>query len=509
MSTNDELIFGIIAPLGVDLGGTYETMRSVLESFNYRVVKISVSEFLQMKSTVLVDDVPKQLDAYIDTMQGAGNRLRHESGRNDALALGAFYEINNDRKKFRASGDQSTRTAYIIRQLKTPAEEKTLRAVYGERFSLVGIFTEPKERERWLAKQIALSKNEGTAWTKYEVDARRLIGLDESEEKLDHGQKVRDTFPLADLFITWRSPDAEYLLTADRSFKAQFDRYVSGLLGKPDVVPTTEEFLMAQARIVAKRSADWSRQVGAVIATRSGSVIAVGRNDDPKVGGGVIASRQPVDSAIEFKRKTVEEVFSTLSDWLKPEQFAKGCATLAEEAVAEHLKSTRLMGLGEFGRMVHAEMAAITDAAARGVAVQGQVIFCTTFPCQNCAKHLMASGIRALVHIEPYPKSLVREMYEDEIIQLPMESLASDAFRKQADVDHPDKFLLLNFMGVAPRSYDRLFTMPVRKDKQGKKISWDPKMARPRLSDEWESKDYFQQELLVSKALDPWIRKAA
>lgn len=504
MHVNEELVFGLVAPLGVDLDGVYDSMKAVLETFGFEVVKVSVSDFIKKRTTVLTTEVPKHLNSYIDTMQAAGNQLRFDSGRNDAMAACALREINDLRKARLSSGNKSTRVAYVIRQLKTPEEVKTLRSVYGDRLSVVGVFTALRGRIDWLSKQIALSRGEGTAWTKWGVEATRLINLD-AEEKLDHGQKVRDTFPLSDLFITWRGI-GNYDQTHDRGFQLQFDRYVSGLLGNPGFVPTTEELLMAQATIVARQSADWSRQVGAVIATREGSVVAVGRNDDPKVGGGVVASRQPVDSAIEFKRKTLEEILASLNDWLKPEEVRKGTDELAAVAVKTRLKSTRLMGIGEFGRMVHAEMAAITDAAARGVAVKGQVIFCTTFPCQNCAKHLMAAGIRALVHIEPYPKSLVREMYESEIEELPMESLVSDEFERQVSNLYANKFLLLNFMGVAPRGYERLFSMPVRKDGSGERIKWDRKTARPRLAGIWAKRDYRSAELEFSAPIVQWLK---
>ena len=42
---------------------------------------------------------------------------------------------------------------------------------------------------------------------------------------------------------------------------------------------------------------------------------------------------------------------------------------------------------------VHAEQNAISDAARRGIPIQGSIIYTTHFPCINCAKILAASGI--------------------------------------------------------------------------------------------------------------------
>jgi hypothetical protein len=56
------------------------------------------------------------------------------------------------------------------------------------------------------------------------------------------------------------------------------------------------------------------------------------------------------------------------------------------------VRDTTLMSVGEFGRTVHAEMAALLDTAKRGVPVDGCTLYSTTFPCHNCTKHIAAAG---------------------------------------------------------------------------------------------------------------------
>ena len=46
------------------------------------------------------------------------------------------------------------------------------------------------------------------------------------------------------------------------------------------------------------------------------------------------------------------------------------------------LAGTRVASIIEFGKIVHAEMSAITDAARRGLSVKDATLYCTTFPCQ-------------------------------------------------------------------------------------------------------------------------------
>src|SRR5579871_385409 len=72
---------------------------------------------------------------------------------------------------------------------------------------------------------------------------------------------------------------------------------------------------------------------------------------------------------------------------------------------ASVIGGAQLLNVIEYGRCVHAEMAAIVDAARRGVAIAGCTLYTTTFPCHECARHIVAASIRQVVYIDPYPKS--------------------------------------------------------------------------------------------------------
>src|SRR5262245_55492649 len=51
------------------------------------------------------------------------------------------------------------------------------------------------------------------------------------------------------------------------------------------------------------------------------------------------------------------------------------------------MKESQLMDILEFGRMIHAEMSAISDDARLGRETKETILFSTTFPCHICAKH--------------------------------------------------------------------------------------------------------------------------
>lgn len=68
---------------------------------------------------------------------------------------------------------------------------------------------------------------------------------------------------------------------------------------------------------------------------------------------------------------------------------------------------------------VHAEQNAISDAARRGVSLDGATAYITHFPCINCAKILAAAGIRSIKYHHDYRNDeLVRAILEESGILL-------------------------------------------------------------------------------------------
>ena len=115
-------------------------------------------------------------------------------------------------------------------------------------------------------------------------------------------------------------------------------------------------------------------------------------------------------------------------------------------------------------RAVHAEAAALLDAARRGVATRGALLFTTTYPCHLCAKEIVAAGVKQVIYIETYPKSRAQSMYGEEI----------SSIIRSGDVSRRVPFTA--FEGVTPRAYRRLFlaTRPRRKSDQGRVLPFVP-----------------------------------
>jgi hypothetical protein len=99
-------------------------------------------------------------------------------------------------------------------------------------------------------------------------------------------------------------------------------------------------------------------------------------------------------------------------------------------------------------------MLALSDAARLGHAVKGGILYCTTFPCHMCAKHIVASGISRVVFLEPYPKSLASDLHSDSIEV------------ERGDRGHYQHFPAVkfeHFYGVSPRRYREIFERSRRK----------------------------------------------
>lgn len=481
----NELVIGLVGAIGIDLESVLRSITVVLTQFDYQVHDIHLSE--QMRALTWDQELPtKPFDERVWAFMDSGNKLRSSEcwNRNDALALLGLHSIAVAREKTTKNVNKPTdRQAYILRSLKRPEEVALLRQVYGSRFVLVACYSPKSERKAHLDKCIRESRVKPYA-AKPVHDADALMGRDE-KESLAYGQDVRGTFHHADVFV-----DASDLSTSVKDknnekrsrFELELRRIIEIFFEHPQRTPSRDEFGMMQAAAAMRRSAELGRQVGSAICTSDGDVIAVGVNEVPKPGGGLYWEGD-LDDAREFtlgrdtsdehKRQIAEQVVEGLA---KAELLGDG-VDVAE--VHNEIAKTDLDNLIEFIRAVHAEMAALTDAARRGISVEGCTLFVTTFPCHHCARHVVAAGIKRVVYIAPYPKSLAEELHGDSLV------VTSNAMLQEAaDGDGTDRRVRFEpFVGVAPGRYMQLFSAPKRKYPSGALVAWSEKTAQPRLSD--------------------------
>ncbi|MGT2467268.1 deaminase [Mesorhizobium atlanticum] len=207
--------------------------------------------------------------------------------------------------------------------------------------------------------------------------------------------------------------DADFIVNKDISnpdVSSQIKRFFELLFSANFHTPSKMEYGMFAAKSAALRTADLSRQVGAAIFSSRGEVIALGSNEVPKAGGGTYwpdehnddrEFKRGHDSNDARKREILNEILKIL------DHDASGMT----KETKRRLDDAALMDALEYGRIVHAEMSALLDAARIGRSVKDSVLFTTTFPCHMCAKHIVASGVLEVVFLEPYPKSLAARLH--------------------------------------------------------------------------------------------------
>ncbi|AIT79129.1 anti-phage dCTP deaminase [Novosphingobium pentaromativorans] len=370
----------------------------------------------------------------------------------------------------------SPQTAYIVRQLKRPEEVELLRRVYGRQFILVSAYGSAESRKRIIEQKLKRSLQLDVPDHEISAKADKLMHRDMNEDGDAHGQHLRETFHRADVFIDGIHKE---------EMKAKTVRFIDALFGKTEIAPTKAEYGMYAAKSASLRSSDLSRQVGAAIFSTDGEIITQGCNEVPKAFGGTYwDGEEPDFRDIKIghdpndllKREVIRDLMERLQrgGLLSDEAREIGNSAQIVDRLTQKPSSSPTVGEGalygaaitdltEYGRVVHAEMCAICDAARLGRSLKGATLYCTTFPCHNCTKHVLAAGISKVVYMEPYPKSKAKELHENEI---------------EIEQDSDTHVSFMPFLGISPYRYRDIFQKGKRK-KNGEAVEWYQGYPRP------------------------------
>lgn len=467
-----ELVFGLVGPTGVDLGKVCESLKAQLKVVAYEAIVIRLSELITPYLRGQPEDSTCEF-THIEKLMENGTTLREKTNQKDVVGRLGVASIRANRKA--NTGSEHTprnRVAYIVRSFKRPEEVELFRQIYGKAFTVISVYAPRQSRIQELTRKLR-SSTPKTGPTAEEL-AVKLVTRDAEEEGRKLGQRVGKTFPLADYFVTVQSrPDLDKHLL----------RLIRLTFGHPYISPSRDEQGMFFAQAAALRSLDLSRQVGAAIVDIEGAILSTGCNEVPKFGGGQYWEEDgaPVrdyelghDSNVVIKTEMLEDAFDRLrtKKWLSEHASQSSNKELAAESLFGNdafFKNSLLFDVIEYGRAVHAEASAISDAARRGVAIKNGSLFCTTFPCHICARHIIASGVNEVIFVEPYEKSRTEELYSDSVSIEPQELSNRKAnFRA--------------FVGVAPRRYIDFFQMSHdRKTAAGKILDMDDIAESPKI----------------------------
>jgi len=467
---SQELIIAMVGPVGSGVSTSAKLIAELLTTeFDYKVAPIiKMSGIIKDEARrVGRGNVPTTpLSQYIDEMQTAGNDLREKFGKN-YLAEKAVERIVKFRTTDKGYNDSGIslpgRRAFIIDSLKNMEELALLQQIYRDILCVFGVFAPDIIRRQRLI-------NEGAQ----ERDVGRILDRDRGEV-MTFGQMTQKIFTQADFFIRNDKKEDE--------LRRQILRYLEMVFDTNIHTPTKAEAAMYEASAAGANSACMSRQVGAAIVSSDGELISVGWNDVPRHGGGLYAEDD--QTSWDEGTKGILDADHRCFKWQSKichnqtrrntilEDIAKRIAespavksgTKAAEVLAL-LAGTDVDNLTEFSRSIHAEMEAILAVAREGRhALVGATLYTTTYPCHNCARHIVASGISTVIYIKPYQKSLAITLHNDAITE--------DQNEKGK------KVLFAQYDGVAPQQFLRLFTPKTERKLKGKFARPDAKTAVP------------------------------
>jgi deoxycytidylate deaminase len=462
-----EIFLGFVAPIGADSDSCVQEFRRFFEDAHYNVITIKVTDAFKPPSTRLapkeqLEHTPKKYERYLSYIK-YGNQLRKHFDDDALLASIACAKIMRARMRTQQPDkDKPEKNVYLIHQFKRKEEVELLRSVFGRVFFQISIYSRRGARVDHLARQFAHAENDSNH-NLYRAKAEDIVQVDESERGDGHGQQVSAIFHDADVVVNSDEGDA--------SVQKQVGRFCELLFGSNKISPTKHEYGMFAAKAAALRTLDLSRQVGAAIFTHGGEIISMGSNEVPKAPGGTYWSDsrdglddrdyvRGVDSNTQRKRERLREILKIIK------------AENPDEILARpEVRESQFMDALEYGRVIHAEMSAICDAARLGLSLQNATLFCTTFPCHMRAKHIIASGISRVIFLEPYPKSLTSDLHADAVL---IEGGDRGKYQPYPCVmfDH--------FHGICPRRYREMFERTTRKDNDGNFVEWNTdNVARP------------------------------
>jgi deoxycytidylate deaminase len=459
----NELVFAVVGHVGSGTTTIAEALRAALQSKTlsggaFDVVTLKASQEIIDWATAKTRPLPPESQKDLtrsEHLQNLGDEMRRDDHAAVARALISRVRLTRAAKQGAAAAPgaaivpDGTRRAYIIDSIRHPAEVHLLRNVYQNAFTLIGVVCDEHERLSRLTRKYA---NAG------EENARTFMRRDEKARE-KNGQRVADAFHLADLFLDNTQPR---LLRDGKPNKHwdipdQLSRIVKLMTHAEIVRPTVGESAMYAAYGAQTRSACLSRQVGAALVDASGNIVATGTNEVPRAGGGVYY--EPVkradcdtDGRCAFRDgeqycSNTREQNSIIDDVIA--SIPALAAAADRDDIRKQLRESRIGGLIEFSRAVHAEMDALLSAGRRGAPMAGTSLFVTTFPCHYCARHAVGAGVDEVQYIEPYPKSRALKLHPDSVTVDPAEWKPPSKGGAQV--------LFRPFTGVAPRMYARAF----------------------------------------------------
>lgn len=312
-------------------------------------------------------------------------------------------------KAYRYESKKNKKSCYIvIDSLKNPFEI----VFFKERYSAYYTFSIHSKDE--IIKQRL--KDLGFNYNEIEDIHRKEQNIDKKDKQKGSLESVRDfnsqniteCVQRSDIYIDNNNDKKDTLYR-------QIFKYLSLIVHPGLITPNNDEIIMQLALTAKLNSGCISRQVGAVVLNKHGSVKSIGWNDVPEGQVSCLLrsynellnnSTSNVYSIYEKTKFRENDKFKYIFSIVKQNQYLESDQKGLNDSFCFKTIQNKIDGDKNqvYTRSLHAEENAFLQASKFGNSeILGGELFTTASPCFLCAKKAYQLGIKRIVYIEAYP----------------------------------------------------------------------------------------------------------
>ncbi len=369
------LVIGLTGPLGSGV----TLISNILKGEGFHRVSLSdgiKQEFKKRENLTDIQPVTSMVD-WRKKLQDIGNEKRAES---------PTYWLDKSLAGVPSGQD------IVIDGLRNLGEVQGLRDNHTNSFVIAVVASKDA---RWHRAKDVYDKN----LKNFDRDDQR-----DSDEDIPNGQQVQKCVLDAD-YVLINEAIGGSSDVLQKKLRERLIPEIQLMRRTPGRLATQDEAHMATAYAQSHLSKCLKRHVGAVIVDDKGLPMSLGYNENP-------VGTLPCVSAFGY-------CFKDENMHVKLEHMQAHCPRCGKhkngivrpwkcESCGDSLKLSLFQSRNmEVCTAIHAEDRAIRSLAGRSA--KGAVMYATTFPCFQCARHIIDVGISKLVYVEPYP---IKESYE-------------------------------------------------------------------------------------------------
>ncbi len=398
-----------------EYNNSHEKFKTIINELYAKFSTIQDEDFFNLLTNDLIvvsDNIKKMLTTtsykeYTDIFQLFGDNIRlYGDIKLDETLKSAknIYKIseciNKIIKKLRVyNSSKDLPTLIAIDAIRNPLEGMFFKEKYSA-FYLFAINANDEDIEDRLLQNPNMSKIAIKKQSNKELQDKSLDSLENFIS-----QNIQDCISSSDLFIVnnGKANSNNFL-----ELYGQIIKYISLIMHPGLVTPSLDEKMMQVAYTAKLNSGCLSRQVGASITNKYGSLKAIGWNSVPEGQTPcLLRSVEELNYSTQSNSFSVYEKSSEFREYVTGVKLVNSKKGLNNSFCFKAIytkNKEKERGNQVHTRSLHAEENAFMQLAKYGAeAIKGGTLYSTASPCELCAKKAYQLGMERVVYIDPYP----------------------------------------------------------------------------------------------------------